>query len=148
MRFTVSIVGPNGKLSSKHPILPPGVVRMDDSERFRLLFENDWKSPGQVSYVYDGSPNTLSLPEPIEHGELVPSPQTFTYTRTESVGIGRLIEVSFKRAGVDTVSTMIMLINNDYNKDGSAIHFGDENGDVIRGRATRAEDDPDRERRM
>jgi len=145
MRFTVNVVGIDGRQTSRRPVLK-GCVRMDHGEHFRLLFENDWDSAGVVRYVYNGT--VMALDEPIEHNDFVASPQIFTWERT-ALGAGRLVEVSFERAGCATPDIRtIMLINNDYRADGSVVNYGDKDtGDRVEGRAQRPEDDPDRHMR-
>ena len=145
MRFLVSVVSATGNAATKHPILPGGVVRMDNDEMFRVMFENDWDSPGEVICAYNG--NTFaSATRGIEPGEILVTPTPFKYERAR-IGEARTMTTLFRRNGRSDIKIELHLINNDYNKDGSAVHFGDKCGDGIPGRAVRKEDDPDRHQR-
>jgi hypothetical protein len=119
---------------------------MDDDEKFRLLFENDWESPGTIQYCYENQ-RVLRIDGEIEEGELIATPETFVYKRTEP-GKGRLMEVCFARKGAENHIIQLMFINNDYNNDGSVVNYGDNSGDSIKGRAIRREDDPDLDQRV
>lgn len=142
MRFTMSVVGKNARPSSKHSILPGNVVRMDSGEEFRILFENDWVSGGRVDYAYEQTRGSIR----VEGGELCAPATVFQYRQTKRAGEGRILCCEFYRDGLATIPSVheLILINNDYNADGSAVHLGDTTGDRIPGRATSAEDNPDR----
>lgn len=146
MRCTASIVNVHGKPSSKRGILPGGFVRMDDDEKFRLLFENDWKNPVTVFYVFDRG--EVQCIEGIEEGELVPSPETYVFERTPP-GQGRLVEVRFIHPTKGPIDMQFMLMNNDYDStSGAAVHYGDMAPvNLVKGRAVRKEDDPDIDQR-
>lgn len=141
MRFIVNVVGKSGQASTKRHISNDGVVRFDDGEPFRLLFENEWKTAGRILYCYDaGDVHEIAS---IEQGEIVASEQTFIYQRTPR-GQGALIEVVFQRADSDDDVRKIVAINNDYNKDGSVVKYGDTSADeTVTGRTVRRDDDPD-----
>lgn len=149
MRFTVSVVGPGGRPSSKRPKLPGNFVRMDDKETFRLYFENDWDVDGTIKYVYDGV-NTKTINEArLEANGICASEQLFVYERTKR-GEGRLLEVQFD-LDIDSepYKEQIMFINNDYNHDGSAVNYGDvdDEAEVVIGRCTDRALDPDLDKR-
>jgi hypothetical protein len=140
-KFNMYIVNKRGEVSSKRIPIKGKYVRCDDDEEFRVLFENDWQTGGDVTFHFDEDGEDVTI-EGIEQGDLVVSPQTFRYRRTE-VGGGRLLECCFVRTGLPKCVQQVMLINNDFNRDGTAVEYGAKEGDGVRGRAERAEDNPD-----
>lgn len=141
MRFIVNIVDKHGQITTKKHISNDGFVRMDDGETFRLLFENEWKSPGTVLYCFNAG--DVYEVESIEQGEIIPSEQIFTFNKTPR-GEGLLIEVMFQRHKSDVKDfRQIIAINNDYNKDGTVVNYGECDGETVTGRTVRRNDDPD-----
>jgi|UniRef100_A0A6C0IX71 hypothetical protein len=141
MRFLVSIVDKDG-VSKKH-MSTSSVVRMDDNEEFRLLFESEWKLPGRVVYCYDGS-DTFGVISSIRQGDIIASKESFIYRRTSRIGDAREMYITFLRDGKPADERKIFLINNDYYEDGTVVHHGQaRDGKLVIGRTTRHEDDPD-----
>jgi hypothetical protein len=151
MRFAANVVGPDGRASSKRPKLPGNFIRMDDKETFRLYFENDWDVDGTVKFVYDGVNNQLVYETELEAHGICKTQQLFTYERTKK-GEGRLLEIMFSLNDIegDPYEEKLMIINNDYNPNGSAVQYGqvDEGDDVVVGICTDRALDPDRDKRV
>lgn len=176
MKFLANITAPSGKLSAKRAIIPPGYIRMDDGETYRLIFENDWSNNGTISYLieqcaYENIASKTKEDFPIiggidprdimvvghvktigggsleiAAGEIEVPNTVFTYNATKPGGFYR-IQVFFTRDGAEEYIVTLFLINNDYNKDGTAVDFGERRTDAVLGRAVRREDDPDRDQR-
>lgn len=137
-RFQVRVVGTDGSATSQRRILDD-CVRMEDKEEFRLLFDCDWLCGGTFQYCYDGGDVVTGT---IAYEEMYSPPTVFTYTRSKP-GSGRLLEVGFKRTGIDDEYHIqqIMLINNDYLPGGRVLRFGDtvDEADVVRDNETERE---------
>lgn len=148
MRFAFRFVSADGRPSSQKAILPGSILRMDDGDTFKLYFENDWDVSGTLRFVYDGC-----LYTDIEMGAetTLLYPKLFTYFRT-STGSGRLFEVSFTlhtKVKREPYTNQVMLINNDYTKEGKAVPYGYTGGDeIVEGRCTDPMKDPDLDQRV
>ena len=148
MRFTVKIVGYQGSVSTQRPILRGDFVRMDQGEKFRLYFENDWDVGATVKYVYDSQAVEKCEMEP---NSIMTHDQIITYESTGRGG-GRLLEINCTLHTTNPrppIEKQIMFINNDYNEDGSVINYGDTgDGAVIEGAVKDPMKDPDISKRV
>lgn len=164
MRFTETVVAESGAFSSKHAKLPhrgsdntvTWITRMDPGEKFRVMFENDWESPGKVRCeYYDEQDETHSVEiDCLEPGEFVCGP-VWTYQYTRTPGAGRIIRTTFYRKGADPTQHYLVLVNNDYKTDGTCVHFTpnatpgevyekEDLSKIVPGRVTSKLQDPDR----
>lgn len=151
MRFTAVVVSASGQVSSRRPVLPGNFIRLDDGERFRLYFENDWDIPGVVSFVYDAKKSDDEQVHRLRlgPGDVLSPDVVFTYHRTD-VGEGRLIEIEWVGEQREPFMIQYMVINNDFRGDGRTIKYGDvresPSEEIVAGLNKDRAKDPDRHR--
>jgi hypothetical protein len=155
MRFSAIVVGASGQVSARRPVLPGNFIRLDDGERFRLYFENDWDISGVVSFVYDAAAGDDAAAAAQVHrlrlgpGDVLSPDVVFTYRRTD-VGAGRLLEIEWVGENRDPFMIQYMMINNDFRGDGRTIKYGDvresPSEEIVTGLNKDRAKDPDRHR--